>query len=382
VSWTAPDDHGIVGSYGTGLINIPIYGVDTYEIFQKTATEDISLGTVPHGSVSFVHEVDDGVTVYQYYVKCIDGNPEHNVVSDLRSAISTTNLIGDFTGDGLVDGADFANFATNYNTAFEGNEASFVWAYDLDDTGVVDGGDFAIFATNYGTSLEVAKAAAASLPTSDIPFSLSADADGTTSTYLIHVNIDKTENLKGFEFFMTYDTEALEFLDNKVNGLVGLNLTSEIEEGLIRVTDWFVGEKFDGTVSLSFRSTGINKHSSIEIVNAIVDVDGLARITDVTEFEVKPIPTIYALSQNYPNPFNPTTTIDYSIPKSGHVELVIFNTAGQKVRTLVSEAQSAGFYKVVWDGRNDYNESVASGIYIYKLASGSFSKTVKMNLVK
>jgi len=118
-------------------------------------------------------------------------------------------------------------------------------------------------------------------------------------------------------------------------------------------------------------------------VNAFVDnLEGVAVSTNLSELSMKAIPNVYALSQNYPNPFNPTTTIDYSIPKSGQVELVIFNLAGQKVRTLIDANQSAAFYKVVWDGRNDNGESVGSGFYFYRILSGNFSKIEKMMLIK
>ena len=96
------------------------------------------------------------------------------------------------------------------------------------------------------------------------------------------------------------------------------------------------------------------------------------------------LPTAYALEKNFPNPFNPSTTIQYSIPAdaAGHVELVIYNMTGQKVRTLVSGAQEAGYYNIVWNGADDAGEVVASGIYLYKLVSGNFSKIEKMTFIK
>ena len=114
----------------------------------------------------------------------------------------------------------------------------------------------------------------------------------------------------------------------------------------------------------------------------VSDIDGVAVSNNLSQFAYKAPPAVYALSRNYPNPFNPTTTIDYSIPEAGNVELVIFNMAGQKVRTLVSEKQDAAYYKVVWDGRNENGESVASGLYFYRLASGNFNKIEKMTLIK
>jgi len=102
----------------------------------------------------------------------------------------------------------------------------------------------------------------------------------------------------------------------------------------------------------------------------------------VVNVEEAAAPVAYALSKNYPNPFNPTTTIEFAIPVAGNVELVIYNINGQKVRTLVSETKDAGYYKAMWDGRNELGESVSSGIYLYRLVSGDFSKIEKMTFIK
>ncbi len=88
------------------------------------------------------------------------------------------------------------------------------------------------------------------------------------------------------------------------------------------------------------------------------------------------------LFQNYPNPFNPTTTIKYSISQASSVQLVVYNVAGQRIRTLVNETKPAGTYAEVWDGKNDGGRSVATGIYFYRLKAGGFSETRRMLLVK
>jgi hypothetical protein len=95
------------------------------------------------------------------------------------------------------------------------------------------------------------------------------------------------------------------------------------------------------------------------------------------------VPEDFALSQNYPNPFNPTTSIKYDLAKDVNVSIVIFNTLGQKVRTLVREFQRAGSAKVAtWNARNDRGERVASGIYFYQLQAGNKIITKKMVLIK
>lgn len=94
-------------------------------------------------------------------------------------------------------------------------------------------------------------------------------------------------------------------------------------------------------------------------------------------------PDDYVLEQNYPNPFNPETTIEYALPLNKKVSVRIYNMMGQVVRTLVKdELQSAGRQKVLWDGKNDAGQRVATGVYIYSLEFGNFKKTNRMTLLK
>jgi len=94
------------------------------------------------------------------------------------------------------------------------------------------------------------------------------------------------------------------------------------------------------------------------------------------------LPEGYSLSQNYPNPFNPDTRLDYTVPRSEHVTIDIFNINGQKVRTLVDETVAAGQHSVVWDAKSDSGERVASGVYLYRLVAGEVVASKKMTLVK
>jgi hypothetical protein len=90
----------------------------------------------------------------------------------------------------------------------------------------------------------------------------------------------------------------------------------------------------------------------------------------------------YVLENNYPNPFNPTTTINFQTPKASDVTMLIYNTLGQKVKTLVNENMPIGKHTVVWDGRNDAGQMLPTGMYFYTLKAGSTSLTKKMLLVK
>jgi hypothetical protein len=93
--------------------------------------------------------------------------------------------------------------------------------------------------------------------------------------------------------------------------------------------------------------------------------------------ETEEIPTSFSLEQNFPNPFNPTTTIQFSLPQSGDVSLKIYNLLGEEIKTLADEYREAGKHSVQFNAN-----SLASGIYFYRLQAGSFIETKKMILIK
>jgi len=88
------------------------------------------------------------------------------------------------------------------------------------------------------------------------------------------------------------------------------------------------------------------------------------------------------LQGNYPNPFNPETTIRYSVKETSPVTIEVYNLKGQLVRTLVNEVKTAGNYSVVWNGRDNHNQPVSSGVYFYKMNAGKYSSTKKMIMMK
>ncbi|MFA6469388.1 MAG: right-handed parallel beta-helix repeat-containing protein [Bacteroidota bacterium] len=103
--------------------------------------------------------------------------------------------------------------------------------------------------------------------------------------------------------------------------------------------------------------------------------------------DIMQIPAVFALEQNYPNPFNPETTIRYQLPKESSVNIVIYNILGQKVRTLINEHLSAGFYTLQWNGTDEYGSGVSSGMYIYRIEAVSsgrqqYVSSKKMMFVK
>ncbi|MDD4309706.1 MAG: FlgD immunoglobulin-like domain containing protein [Candidatus Cloacimonetes bacterium] len=89
-----------------------------------------------------------------------------------------------------------------------------------------------------------------------------------------------------------------------------------------------------------------------------------------------------ALHNNFPNPFNPETTIRYSLKEFSPVSIGIYNVKGQLVKTLIDERKAAGDHSIVWNGTDDNNRAVGSGVYYFKMYAGKFSSTKKMILLK
>lgn len=130
-----------------------------------------------------------------------------------------------------------------------------------------------------------------------------------------------------------------------------------------------------------------NNHTDVDssdLVDVIVKYWGRNTIwpTAVEELSQDGPNKQFVLKQNCPNPFNATTVISYSLPIADFVQLGIYNLSGQRIRTLVSENQSTGIHHVNWNGRNDLDEEVPSGIYLCIITATNFKTTKKMVILK
>jgi len=145
------------------------------------------------------------------------------------------------------------------------------------------------------------------------------------------------------------------------------------------------------TVNLNFTMEEEWDVSECELVAFVQDNDtkeilqgiklDLADLTSTEENQVSA--PGFQLLGNYPNPFNPTTTISFNTQESdSQTEITIFNIKGQKVKTLLNEKLEAGTHNLVWDGKDDNENVSGSGIYLYRVKSGSEAKSAKMILIK
>jgi hypothetical protein len=153
---------------------------------------------------------------------------------------------------------------------------------------------------------------------------------------------------------------------SNINGLLG------------KGSPLYVNRISNGTHTITVRATDKAGNVALDSIRLFVVTTGVER-------DKNTLPNTFALSQNYPNPFNPTTTIQFDVPMSSDISIIIYNILGQQVKELVHDRLEAGRYSVVWDGRNQSGVSVSSGMYFVhmRVAGGQpFVATKKLVLMK
>ena len=134
----------------------------------------------------------------------------------------------------------------------------------------------------------------------------------------------------------------------------------------------------DQQMKVAYHNTEYNPRQMIEIINNLLGIVGV-------EEDISSSPLSFILNQNYPNPFNPVTTINYALPSTSKVLLIIYNLRGEEIARLVDGIQQAGLHQITWDA-----SGVSSGIYFYRIQvsstsvrqAGDFIQTRKMLLLK
>lgn len=136
------------------------------------------------------------------------------------------------------------------------------------------------------------------------------------------------------------------------------------------------------SIRLVGNATGTFYLDDVRLVTAIPSAPPLSQPTAVLERFEQATPKDLALEQNYPNPFNSGTVIRYVLPTRATATLTVFNLVGQEVARLVYGLREPGAYTVEWDGRDNADRQLASGVYIYRLQAGPYSLTRKLLLLR
>ena len=144
---------------------------------------------------------------------------------------------------------------------------------------------------------------------------------------------------------------------------------------------FFIGT--DGQIDTSFNITPYNPSNTDDVIyirELILSFRGNDNSSLSSRVEL--IPESFTLYQNYPNPFNPSTTIKYNLNDNSYVNVAIYNVAGELVKTLFNGPQNKGKNSLIWNAKNNKNESVAGGLYIYSVTTENNIYSKKMMLLK
>ena len=223
------------------------------------------------------------------------------------------------------------------------------------------------------------------------------DASAGNGLLKLHVSLAHAKDLKGYGFSLDYDPAKYDFLEarepdenllksghGRQTLFVSANRTpGRVDLGAVKVD----GQGVSGggkLVELIFRTDGAASSGDFRVSEGVlIGLDGtIDRLTNVDFARLLSLPGEYKLDQNVPNPFNPATVIGYRIPEAGPVRLAIYNLLGQEVRVLVDHYMEAGSFTAHWDGKDEMDRQVSSGIYLYRIQAGGFLASRRMMFLK
>ena len=188
--------------------------------------------------------------------------------------------------------------------------------------------------------------------------------------------------------------QLLVMIGSVSGSVIDANTSAPIQNALIVLGEFETVSAEDGSYLIELPVGEYSLVCSSEGYETYTEPEQLTILPDIVlELDINLTPTsgtdgdlgviMPRLNGNYPNPFNPETTISFfTIESAENTELVIYNLKGQKVKTLIYECLTAGTHSVVWNGKDDNNKPVTSGLYFYKLINNHQSTMRKMILMK
>jgi hypothetical protein len=312
----------------------------------------------------------------------------------------------DLNGDGKIDIFDLVMVGRYFGQSGEKIKG------DADQNGLVDLYDLITVVTHFGQSYDLLAAApmvvmgqSRGKVSMHVSYSTDHNHNGGLQTQQLELEIkaDIPESIAGYQLELTYNPRLLTVVGFEKGNLLGAesyHLQPQMTLGCIgRIAATQLGEstalggtestmasvsfRLKGDLDLALKSIGIRNLVIAGQESQQIPVE-LERMT--TNLETIAVPR-YSLGQNYPNPFNPETWIPYQLGSSAQVVVQIYDASGHLVRRIDVGLKSAGDYTsrggaVYWDGRNEFGEQVASGVYYYTIDAGDFSATSKMLLLK
>lgn len=230
---------------------------------------------------------------------------------------------------------------------------------------------------------------------------IATDKDGLTDSARVNLSVENVNdpprpfNLAGerhvkilpsiryqFDWERATDPDSEETISYEV--FVGTDSFSVFDEPLLmlnansdttlKTSIWLASDDYFWSVQASDPHGALRNCSEIGTLRTGIS-------TSLTE-ETNKLPTEFALRQNFPNPFNPVTTIQYDLPRTTQVSIIIYDNLGQQVKQLVYGSQPCGHHQIIWDGKNSQGKSVSSGRYFARMKADDFQATIEMTFIK
>jgi len=207
-------------------------------------------------------------------------------------------------------------------------------------------------------------------------------ARSESSGLIADLVIDSDKAIHGLQFDISYNPSEIKSVEPV--SIPGFEVKyNEISEGVIRGLIFSMqGQALPGNLNFEFVNVdGFTGNSTIEFKDIILaDNKGNGIEADVQTYDINfsnALPIKTELTDAYPNPFNPTSTINYGLNNTGHVEITVYDAAGRLVEELVNQSQTAGYHSITWNA-----SSQASGMYFAKMIAGDVVQTQKLVLLK
>jgi len=227
------------------------------------------------------------------------------------------------------------------------------------------------------------------------PFHIYDQPDTYTVTLIVTGPYGENSRIRPSYIDVQYAPPEANFSADPVSGYAPLlvQFTNQ-SSGSSLTYDWYFG---DFTVADGGTSDEVNPVYSYHAVgdytvilkaigpdsSDIIQQHHLIHVFDPTDVEKETtIPDAYAIDQNYPNPFNLKTRIGYDLPERSLVNMVVYDSRGHRIKSLIQDTEQPGRHQVIWDGTNHSGQIVPTGIYLVKIGAGSYSDYIKVMLIK
>lgn len=318
-----------------------------------------------------------GLNDYQQYYVNVYGQ---DLVGLNSATISSSfyyfgSLLGDSNNDWVIDFEDYAYFISNYPgidiAPVTGSAPYFFPNFD----GVSDANDLAMFESMWNWSIAENGRTVPNYTLQGTPPYLRI----LNGQLIVRFPIEASTS----QFYFEYDTEkyAIDYLSSNLNNNIILSANDQ-EDGIIQVEAADYTSERSTPIELAFSFENLTdtyefmrvSYSSYDKSNQVIS-EGYNLIQTA--------PSTYRLSQSYPNPFTSGgTTIEFDMPVTERITMVIMDIRGRVVRTLINKEERFGYQSVAWDAKNDDGDKVSSGVYFYQIRSDNFNAVGKLVFVK